>query len=166
MSLSDVADVLQHSSLGTLVASGPWVFPVVETIHVLSLATVFGSIAMLDLRLLGITSKDGAVSSLSHEVLPVTWLAFAVAAVSGILLFLSNASAYAANLQFRLKFLFMGLAAVNMLAFHFGAYRRVSQWDYQLPPPNTARIAGALSILLWLTIIVFGRWTGYTMSGG
>lgn len=165
MSLSDFAELLQHSSLGTLVASGPWVFPIVETIHVLSLAAVFGSIAMLDLRLLGITSRDGAVSTISHEVLPLTWIAFAVAALSGTLLFMSNASAYAANLQFRLKFLFMALAAVNMLAFHLGAYRQVSQWDHQLPPPNAARIAGALSILLWLTIIVFGRWTGYTMSG-
>lgn len=166
MRLSDFTELLQHSSLGSLVASGPWVFPIIETIHVLSLATVFGSIAILDLRLLGITSRDGTVSAISHEVLPLTWLAFAIAALSGTLLFMSNASAYAANLQFRLKLLFMVLAGVNMLVFHLGAYRRLPQWDRMSPPPRAARIAGALSILLWLAVIVLGRWTGYTMSAG
>lgn len=165
MTLSGSLQLLQHSSLGTAVATVPWVFPITETIHVLSLAVVFGSIAMLDLRLVGISSRTGAVSVISHEVLPFTWVAFAVATLSGTLLFISNASGYAANRQFQLKFLFIALAGVNMLAFHLGAYRSVSQWDHRMPPPNAARIAGVLSIVLWLTIIVFGRWTGYTMSG-
>jgi hypothetical protein len=57
----------------------------------------------------------------------------------------------------------MALAAVNMLAFHFGAFRRVAEWDDALPPPPAARTAGVLSISLWIAVVFFGRWIGFTM---
>ena len=56
---------------------------------------------------------------------------------------------------------FMALAAVNMLIFHFGAYRKVAQWDTAVPP-TSARVAGALSIAFWVAVIFFGRWIGFT----
>ena len=55
----------------------------------------------------------------------------------------------------------MGLAAVNMLIFHFGAYRRVAHWDLG-KPPMSAKVAGALSLLLWVGVVFFGRWVGFT----
>jgi hypothetical protein len=140
-----------------------WLFPIVETLHVIALTLVFGSIVMVDLRLLGISSRSSPVSRLTAEILPVTWIAWCVAAIFGSLLFISNATVYAANLQFRLKFVCMGLAAVNMLVFHLGAFRRVVQWDSG-EPPLSARIAGGLSLSLWIGVVFFGRWTGFTMT--
>jgi len=140
----------------------PWWFVNIETVHVLSLATVFGSIIMVDLRLLGIVSRNSKVSKLSAEVLPYTWIAFATAAISGTLMFITKAHIYAHNLNFQLKFLFMFLAGCNMLIFHLGLYRRVLQWDNDLPTPTGARVAGALSILLWVGVIFMGRWIGFT----
>jgi hypothetical protein len=122
---------------------------------------VVGSIAMMDLRLLGIASRNSAVSRLSNEVLPWTWTAWAVAAVFGTLMFVAKAGTYAANLQFRLKFVCMGLAALNMLIFHFGAYREVGRWD-EGEPPMSAKTAGAISLLLWIGVVFFGRWVGFT----
>jgi len=139
-----------------------WLFPIVETLHVISLAMVFGSIVMVDLRLVGRTSRDSAVSRLSREVLPYTWGAFICAAVTGALLFVSKAQVYFYNLQFQLKFLCMFLAGVNMAVFHFGAYRHVLEWDERHQPPRAARLAGALSIALWIGVIFFGRWIGFT----
>jgi hypothetical protein len=139
-----------------------WLFPIVETLHVISLAMVFGSVVMVDLRLAGATSRNSAVSRLSSEVLPYTWGAFICAAVTGTLLFVSKAHVYFYNLQFQLKFLCMFLAGINMAVFHFGAYRRVLEWDEKLPPPRAARLAGALSIALWIGVIFFGRWIGFT----
>jgi hypothetical protein len=156
---------LQDSAIGQLIGGGSgwgWCFPNVETIHVLSTATVFGSILMVDLRLLGVSSRDSAVSKLSQEILPYTWAAFALAVISGSLLFISKADTYFFNLQFRLKFLFMALAGINMLVFHFGAYKRVLQWDNKFPPPAAARLAGALSLVFWVVVIFMGRWIGYT----
>lgn len=139
-----------------------WVFPIIETLHVFSLAVVFGSIAMVDLRLLGITSRDSAVSKLEADVLPWTWIAFLCAASTGSLLFLSKADTYYHNFEFRMKFLCMLLAGVNMAVFHFGVGRRAATWDHTLPPPFRARMAGAISLLLWAGVITFGRWIGFT----
>ena len=78
-------------------------------------------------------------------------------AVCGTLLFLAKAQTYAGNLQFRLKFVCMGLAALNMLVFHLGAYRQVAHWDSGRPPVS-AKVAGAL----WIAVVFFGRWIGFT----
>jgi hypothetical protein len=157
---------LENSGLAAWVggssSDNSWVFPIVETIHVLCLAVVFGSIAMVDLRLLGISSRDSRVSRLSAEVLPWTWTAFLFAALSGFLMFVCKAKTYWNNPQFELKFLCIFLAGVNMLAFHFGIYRRVADWDIALPTPPAARTAGALSICLWITVVFMGRWAGFT----
>jgi hypothetical protein len=140
-----------------------WLFPIIETLHVMALTVVVGSIAMMDLRLLGLGSRDSPVSKLSKEVLPWTWSAWCTAALFGTLLFISKAHTYAENLQFELKFVCMGLAALNMLAFHFGALRQVDRWDLG-EPPRSAKVAGALSLLLWIAVVFFGRWVGFTVT--
>jgi hypothetical protein len=140
-----------------------WLFPIIETLHVMALTVVVGSIAMMDLRLLGIASRNSPVSRLSNEVLPWTWSAWCVAAVFGTLMFMSKAHTYAANLQFQLKFACMGLAALNMLVFHLGAFRRVEHWDLD-DPPRSAKLAGAISLLLWISVVFFGRWVGFTVT--
>jgi hypothetical protein len=161
-----ILEVLQHSRLADMVggdtAGSEWLFPIIETIHVWCLATVFGSIAMVDLRLLGMSSRNGRVSKLSEEVLPWTWTAFVLAAISGLLLFISKATIYWNNPQFEMKFLSMFLAGANMMVFQFGTFRRVADWDTALPTPLAARVAGALSICLWITVIFMGRWIGFT----
>jgi len=138
-----------------------WLFPIVETLHVMALTIVFGSIAMVDLRLLGLASRDSRVSRLSDEVLPWTWIAWCTAAVFGTLMFMAKATTYAGNLQFRLKFVCMALAAVNMLIFQFGAYRQVARWDTGTTPVS-AKVAGAASLSLWIGVVFFGRWVGFT----
>ena len=138
-----------------------WLFPIVETLHVIALTIVVGSIAMVDLRLLGWTSRGSSISRLSAEVLPWTWIAWCAAAVFGTLMFMAKAHVYAGNLQFRLKFVCMASAAANMLVFQFGAFRRVARWDLG-EPPNSARAAGAVSLMLWIGVVFFGRWTGFT----
>jgi len=163
MTIDQLLYLIQHTGLATFIREADWGFPLAECLHVLSIGTVFGSILMMDLRLLGLAARDSAVSKLSKEVLPYTWIAFACAVITGTLMFIGRADVYWHNPQFELKFLFMALAAVNMLAFHFGAFRRVAEWDDALPPPPAARLAGALSISLWIIVVFFGRWIGFTM---
>ena len=165
MNMPGFLSAAEHSALGSAMRGelgGEWLFPIVETLHVMSLAMVLGSIVMVDLRLVGVTSRNSSVSRLSDEVLPYTWVAFSCAVITGTLLFISKAHVYFHNLQFQLKFLCMFLAGVNMAAFHVGAYRRVLEWDEKRPPPPAARLAGGLSIALWLSVIFFGRWIGFT----
>jgi hypothetical protein len=165
MTLRSLLLAAEHTSLAAAMRGElgwEWLFPIIETLHVISLAMVFGSVVMVDLRLVGMSSRNSTVSRLSREVLPYTWGAFACAAVTGTLLFISKAHVYFYNLQFQLKFLCMFLAGVNMAVFHFGAYRRVLEWNDTHPPPRAARLAGTLSITLWIGVIFFGRWIGFT----
>jgi hypothetical protein len=153
---------LQQTSLGVSISESAWLFPILESLHVIALALVVGSIAVVDLRLLGWASKDRLVSQLTEELLPFTWAAFAAAAITGFLLFMSNAVGYIENYLFRAKLLLLVLAAVNMCVFHFLTYRTVSQWDHEVATlPTGAKVAGALSLTIWLSIIVVGRWIGF-----
>jgi hypothetical protein len=145
MSTPDFLLSLQNSSFGQAIAGSTpgndWWFPSIETVHVLALTIVFGSILLVDLRLLGISAKRVSMSKLSDEVLPWTWRAWIVAAITGSLLFISKADAYWNNFETRMKFFFMLLAGINMLVFQMGAYKGVASWDKDLPPPGAARLA-------------------------
>lgn len=143
------------------IAEGLWLFPAIESLHVLALAIVFGSIAMIDLRLLNVTLKTRDVVELTREVLPWTWGAFAVSVITGSLMFSSAATRYYGLWPFKLKMILLLLAGVNMLIFHLGSYRHVAQWGAGGPTPVAARLSGGASLLLWTTIIVCGRVVGF-----
>lgn len=140
-----------------------WNFAIVETLHVVALTIVFGSIALVDLRLLGWSSRGASISRLTKNIVPITWVAWVCAAITGTMLFVAKAVAYASLAEFQLKFLTMALAAINMLVFHFGAYKSVAEWDTSPVPPSAVRRAGALSLSLWIAVIFFGRWIGFTV---
>ncbi len=163
MFFSNLCEWLQGLPFAVAIAESTVLFPAIETIHVLALVLVVGSIAMVDLRLLGVTSKGRSVRALSRDVLPVTWVAFAVAASSGFLMFASKAQIYLADTPFQLKVLALLLAGFNMLAFHFITYRDVEAWDLDHPAPPAARVAGGLSLLFWLAVVTCGRWIGFTI---
>ena len=153
---------LENTDLGMFISGSTWAFPTFESIHVFFLVIVVGTVAIVDLRLLGLASRDRSVSQLSNDVLPVTWGAFLGALITGSLLFSSRASHYLYNTQFRFKMICMALAGLNMLIFHFMTYRGVAGWDDAVTTPRSARIAGALSLLFWICVVIFGRWIGFT----
>jgi hypothetical protein len=138
-----------------------WVFPIIETIHVLCLTVVFGSIAMVDMRLLGLVGRRVPFTKLYRELIPWTWAAFAGAVVFGSILAAGKIQDYAHSPVFMAKFVLMGLAGLNMIAFHIGAYRNVASWDKAVRTPTGARLAGALSHVFWISVIVCGRWVGF-----
>jgi len=154
---------LENTAVAQFISGSTWAFPTVETVHVLVLVIVVGSIAIVDLRLLGVASNNRPVSQLSDDVLPITWTAFVLALITGGLLFSSKATHYLANWPFRFKMMLLAMAGLNMLLFHFLTYRGVSAWDEQRVTPHAARIAGFLSLLFWTGVVVFGRWIGFTV---
>jgi hypothetical protein len=167
MSINSILTALQDLPFSAAIRGeapgSEWTFAIVEILHVLALVVVFGSIALLDLRLLGWSSRGASITRLTRNIVPITWVAWLCAAITGSMLFVAKAVTYFALLEFQLKFLAMALAALNMLVFHFGAYRSVAQWDTALVPPAAARRAGVLSLALWIAVIFFGRWIGFTI---
>ena len=153
---------LEATPWGTAVRENTWLFPTIESAHVLSLVLVVGSIMVVDLRLLNLASRQRSVKELTDEVLPWTWTAFVCAVITGSLLFSSSAVKYSGIWQFELKMCLLVLAAINMGIFHLGAYRSVAKWD-RAParPPLGARLAGGISLCIWVSIIALGRWVGF-----
>ena len=152
---------LENTQIATAIRESTWLFPTIETVHVFAIVLVVGTVMIVDLRLLHVSSRDRSVTVLTREVLPWTWAAFALAALSGGLLFTSSALKYVNNLPFRFKMLLLLLAGVNMVVFHRLTSRSIAGWDRSVPPTQ-ARVAGGLSLLLWFGVISLGRWIGFT----
>lgn len=161
MAFQDLFEGLEALPFAAAIAESTWMFPAIEVVHVLALVMVLGTIAMVDLRLLGLARRDMGVLTLTRETLTWTWACFVVAAITGALMFASAAVRYSGLFPFQAKMVLLALAGLNMAWFHSTAYRNVDQWDRQLPPPAPARIAGALSLSLWTSIIIAGRWIGF-----
>lgn len=162
MDLYGIVERVESSGLGEWLRGSVKAMPVVESIHVMAVALVFGTIFIVDLRLLGLPSTRRPVTRISGEMLRLTWAGFVVAVITGALLFTANAATYFDNTPFRWKMLALLGAGVNMLVFQLFTYRSVAAWDKDAPTPLAARAAGALSILLWTTVIFLGRWIGFT----
>lgn len=152
---------LQNSAVAQFVNTAGPTYPIVESIHVIAVALVFGTILIVDLRLLGVASTNRPFTRVAHDLLHFTWVGFALAVVTGTLLFLPNASSIYININFQVKMVLLLLAGINMFAFELVTARKASVWDNATPPPS-ARLAGFLSIGLWMGVIVFGRLIGFT----
>ncbi|SVA43084.1 uncharacterized protein METZ01_LOCUS95938 [marine metagenome] len=138
-----------------------WVYPIVETTHVLTLCLFLGLIATLDLRLVGLTLRRVPVSEVAGRLLPWALGGFALMAVSGLLLFYSHPVRAYENIFFRIKIVMLVLAGLNAFVFHTTVYRRVTDWDRAPIAPLRARVAGYLSLVLWCGVVVGGRMQAY-----
>lgn len=125
-----------------------WWFPLLESFHVLGVVMLLGSLLMIDLRLLGMAARTYTIEALSAGVIGWVWLGFALALVSGVGMFISRPSHYAANPAFQSKLVLLALIGLNLVLFK-----------------NLGRMPGkpaaGLSLLLWAGVVLAGRWTGH-----
>ncbi|WP_339529864.1 DUF6644 family protein [Pseudomonas mucidolens] len=161
MDIQSTLQAIEATSVATLIRESESAFPTLESVHVIGIALVLGTIAVVDLRLLGIASHRKSALRLIQELLPYTWVAFAACVITGALMFSANAITYANNPVFWWKMGLLALAGLNMGIFHLGAFRRIDEWDTTLPPPNRARVAGFSSLALWTGAVVLGRWIAF-----
>ena len=126
-----------------------------------SLCVFFGSISLLDVRLLGIGLKRETVRDIAEQILPFAWAGFAGMAGTGGLLLVSEAVKCYHSRLFRAKLILIAFAGLNALLFHLTAYRTVDLWGTTTATNTHARWAGAASLTFWITVIVLGRSVGY-----
>ena len=155
---------LEASGLGRAMREWLWLYPSVEIVHILGIALLFGSIAVLDVRLLGF-SKTMSVRRLARHVLPWTAASFLLIIPSGLLMFVAHATDFISSPVFVIKLCLIMLAGVNAALFHSIAMRTANVWDIEemrdLPPPPSVRLAGAASLLIWVSVIACGRLLAY-----
>jgi hypothetical protein len=160
----DLLLALQNTGFATSIREGDSLFPWIESIHVVAIVNVVGTISIIDMRLLGLPAHRRSVRHLMREVLPLTWGAFCVAVMTGFLLFASKAVKYAALWEFQCKMLLLIVAGLNMIFFHTVTFRNVHLWDELVETPRAAKVAGISSLCLWIAIVVLGRVIGFVLQ--
>jgi uncharacterized membrane protein len=163
---ADLISYFENSALADNIRENDLLFPLIESVHVVAICLVVGSILAVDLRLLGLASINRSVSRVTAGILPLTWGAFVVAVGSGSLLFISNATKYLGNGFFIAKIVLIAAAGLNMVIFHVIGAKDLPRWENDTRLPFQARLAGGVSILLWVAVVACGRWIGFTMPAG
>jgi hypothetical protein len=138
-----------------------WVWPLVESTHVLTLTLFAGTAILFDLRLTGRVLPHVPASEVLARLFPWTRVGFAIMVATGLLLFYATPVRNYQNIFFRAKMVLMALAGLNVWLFHRGIYRRVQEWGDAALPPRPARLAGYASLVLWAGVIVCGRLIAY-----
>lgn len=153
---------LEASALGRLMReSGVWTYASVNLVHILGVASLFGSVLVLDLRLLGIMRR-APLAALTDAASPIAAAGFVVAVTSGTALLATNATDYSDNPFLLIKFPAIAVGLLNALAI-----RRSQAWrarhERALTPAETRRLAvmGGISLAAWLTAVAAGRMIGY-----
>ena len=147
--------------MGAGVRESLWLFPVIETAHLLGMAALVGTIATFDMRLLGWVMQRVRVTELAGRLFPWAWAGFAVQVVTGAMLFSSEAVKVVANPAFQVKMFLICLAGVHAMIFHRTIYRNVAAWDECAVLPTGAKVAGLISIVLWVGVVAAGRFIGF-----
>jgi len=152
---------IEMSALGVAMRQSLWLYPIVEIVHLTGIALLVGSIAILDLRLLGLT-RSLPVRRLASHILPWTAASFLLIVPSGLSMFVAHAGDFIQSPVFVLKICLILTAGVNAAVFHAGVFRGAADWDVNRPSPAAARVSAALSLLLWISVIACGRLLAYT----
>ena len=132
-----------------------WGWPTVESIHFIGLTLLFGTIAVWDLRLLGLLKRVPIVEL--HRLVPFAVLGFAINATSGSMFLMTEPDQYLYNPAFQFKFLLIAMAGINVLVFYATVFRRLRGLATGVEAPRTVKLFGATSLICWTGVIVCGR---------
>ncbi|TAG00270.1 MAG: hypothetical protein EAZ43_14030 [Betaproteobacteria bacterium] len=151
-----IIQALHDWPLAVWLRTAPLVYPALESLHLIAIATTFGTLLIVDLRLLNVGLfglRQFDVNALAKAVLPWTLLGFSFAALTGSLMFLSRASDFISNSAFLIKVLLLFAAATNAGILHSRGRLDATHW--------ATRTQAAVSLAIWLAVIVCGRWIAY-----
>jgi hypothetical protein len=135
--------------------------PLIQTVHILGIAAIMGSTILLDLRLLGLALRSRRVSELIGRLMPWTWTALPFMFMSGIVFVLARPQRYAMNPVFRTKFMILLPAILVTLAFHLVSIKDREFWEASPGRRAMGKVVGAISLALWLGVMMAGRWIAY-----
>lgn len=156
MSLYSIFKFIEASELSHMIGDSPWVFPVVESIHLCALAALGGGVLLMDLRLLGLGLKSQPLSVVYRGTRPWMLTGFTVLVLTGILLFVAEATDLYGKEAFWVKMIALALAC----GFTFFIRNPVVRIDRK--EGVKTKLVGGISIALWFTVAVAGRWIGFS----
>jgi hypothetical protein len=156
--LQTFCDWLSNTPLSLTIQTVLWIIPAVQTLHILCVAVVMFSVAMLDLRLLGFVGRRHPVSQVVGRSLPWVWGALPILAASGSILIIGEPSREILNPYFRAKIVMLAAVVAITWVVQRQNKRSAGYWETRTA---ASRLTGALSLLLWVGIVAAGRWIAY-----
>jgi uncharacterized protein DUF6644 len=161
--LRDVLLWIEQTGLGHMMReSGPWTYAIVNVAHILGVSTLFGSVLVLDLRLLGVWSRRVRIADLSSAVTPVAMTAFVIATLTGAALLATKATAYVDNPFLLIKFPAIAVGVLNAGILNMTpALREVGVRALRPGERRQLAVMGGISLVSWLTAVTAGRMIGY-----
>jgi hypothetical protein len=153
---------LQGSALGhAMRESGVWTYGIVNLVHILGVAALFGALLVLDLRLLGVW-RNVSLAAISEPTVPIATIGFLIAAASGVCLLATKATEYVGNPFLYIKFPAIGLGLLNVAALNsLAAWRQRKMRDLSAREQSKLAVIGGISLICWLTAIAAGRMIAY-----
>jgi len=165
MTILALCQWLEDTRLGSLVRETNWGYGTTQMLHLLGMALFGGAVVMDDLRMLGRVRRP-AMSQLLDQLLPLKWWGVAVTALSGIAIFISDATRLYTNPAFLAKIVLLLLVVLNAWIFRSRVYPDLARRDPAAAPPAGARLAASLSLLLWIAILSASRIIGFVAAPG
>jgi hypothetical protein len=160
--MNGVFSWLEDSWFAEAIRGTAYLYPMLESVHIIGIALLIGPAAAFDLRLLGLGRQALRVTTAAKHLLPLSHLGFMIAASTGVMMFLSSPSLIADRGSALWKLSLIVLAGVNIRIFHRRTYRGVANWDMSRSAPIAARVAAVVSLTSWSGVTVAGRLLAYT----
>jgi hypothetical protein len=157
-----ILEWIKQTSIGEFVRSSTWAFPTLQSLHFIGMSMLIGIVGAIDLRVLGLAR--GLPIHPLHRLLPLAFIGFGINLVTGIMFFCHDPYVYAFNPSFRVKMLLILLAGLNALWFRLGVFIDVDKWGPGIEASRLAKVISALSLLIWIGVIIAGRFIAFTSS--
>jgi len=155
------AQWLQATAFFTALRESWYVYPFILSLHLIAIALFGGLILVTDLRLLGIVLRDRPVGEVVKSLRPLKHAGLTLMVVCGLLMFGTKAEEYLLNTFFHAKMTLLLLVAIHAAAFRGSVYAKAAEFDATGIIPGRAKLAAALSLILWIGLVIAGRGIGY-----
>ena len=159
--MQSIMEALQSLGWATALRESALMYPIIMSLHLTGMGLFGGMIAMTDLRLLGVAFTTRPVADVHHQLRAFKHFGLTLVVTCGALLGSSKAATYWPNPYFRLKLTLLLLVAIHALVFRGSVYKNLDEFDRTGVIPGNAKVAAAISLVLWISLVAAGRWIGY-----
>ena len=159
--MMDLVEWLASTSLSIALRESLYLYPWIESAHVLFIAIFFGTLLFVDLRLSGYVFKELSITQMNKKVLPLTIIGFVLMCLTGLLLFYAIPIRNYQNIFFRIKIVLMIVAGLNAFYFHWTMNKESKVWDKESYIPSNMKFSAIASLFLWSLVIISGRMIAY-----
>lgn len=157
-----IIHAIYEAPLSTSIRESEWTFPIIQTFHIVGVLIFFGAMVLVDLRIIGIVLREKPANDVAKAILPLAWIGFAITAASGLVLFAAQAEKIYTNAFLITKFVLIAIAGLNLIAFHALQGRSIAEWGSgDTAAPALARGSAAASLVLWIAVVIAGRFIAY-----